>query len=141
LITILCLLPTGRILVMPKGRRRFELGYGPPVVLPGGHNPKAKADPQERYITRILVDNMYEMHPNSIKCTYRFSAEPILSARVSRSESHRTMCRRGMHERPDIVSNFNQSRARFPANQLYQMRDLRHGCQGSITITNPIMEE
>ena len=126
---------------MPEGRRRFELGYGPPGVLPGGHNPKAKADPQERYIKCILVDGLYGMHLNNTKYLSRMSVESTLSARASRSESHRTMCRRGMHERPDIVSNFNQSRARLPANQLYQQRDLRHGGQGSITITNPIMEE
>ena len=126
---------------MPEGRRRFESGYGPPGDLPGGHNPKAKADPQERYNKCILVDGLYGMHPNNTKCLSRMSVESILSARASRSESHRTMCRRGMYERPDIVSNFNQSRIRFPAKQLYQQRDLRHGCQGSITITNPIMEE
>ena len=126
---------------MPEGRRRFESGYGPPGVLPGGHNPGAKADPQERYIPRILVDDLYLMHLNNTKCPSRMSVESTLSARESRSESHRTMCRRGMHERPDIVANFNQSRIRFPANQLYQQRDRRHGCQGSVTITNPIMEE
>ena len=127
---------------MPEGRRRFESGYGPPGGLPGGHNPKPKADPQERYITRILVDGFYGMHLINTKCFSGMSVESILSARVSRSESHRTMCRRGMHERPDIVSNFNQSRIRFPAKKSYQQRDRRHGSQGSITITtNPIMEE
>jgi hypothetical protein len=126
---------------MPEGRRRFELGYGPPGGLPGGHNPKAKADPQERYIKCILVDGLYGMHLNNTKCLSRISVESILLAIVSRSESHRTMCRRGMHERPDIVLNFNQSRIRFPAKQLYQQRDRRHGCQGSVTITNPITEE
>ena len=124
---------------MPEGRRRFELGYGPPGGLPGGHNPKA--GPQERYIKCILVDGLYGMHLNNTKCPSRMSVESILSARASRFESNRTMCRRGMHERPGIVSNFNQSRHRFPAKQLYQQRDLRHGCQGSVTITNPIMEE
>ena len=126
---------------MPEGRRRFVDGYGPPGVLPGGHNPKANADPQERYIKCMLIDDLYGMHANNTKCIYRVSAEPILSARVSRSESHRTMCRRGMHERPDIGTNFNQSRIRFPAKQSYQQRDLRHGGRGSITINNPIMEE
>ena len=126
---------------MPEGRRRFELGYGPPGGLPGGHNPKAKAGPQERYITCILVDDLYLMHLINTKCLSRISVESILSTKGSKSESHRTMCRRGMHERPDIVSNFNQSRIRVPAKQLYQQRDLRHGCQGSVTITNPIMEE
>ena len=126
---------------MPEGRRRFESGYGPPGGLPGGHNPKPKADPQDRYILHILVDNLNEMHLNNTNRLCKISAEPILSARVSRSESHRTMCRRGMHERTDIVSNLKQGRVRFPAKQLYQQRDRRHGCQGSITITNPIMEE
>ena len=126
---------------MPEGRRRFESGYGTPGGLPGGHNPKPKADPQDSYISHILVDNLYEMHLNNTKCLYKVSDEPILSARVSRSESHRTMCRRGMHERPDIVSNFNQRRTRLPANKEYQTRDRRHGGQGSVTITNPIMEE
>ena len=126
---------------MPEGRRRFESGYGPPGGLPGGHNPKPKADPQERYITRILVDNLYAMHVFSTKCTCKVSFDPVSSTKGSRSESHRTMCRRGMHERPEIVTNFNQSRIRFPAKQSYQQRDLRHGCQGSVTKTNPIMEE
>ena len=126
---------------MPEGRRRFESGYGPPGGLPSGHNPKAKAGSQEIYIKCILVDNLYEMHVFSTKCTCKVSFDPVSSAKVSRSESHRTMCRRGMHERPDIGTNFNQSRHRFPAKQSYQKRDLRHGGQGSITITNPIMEE
>ena len=126
---------------MPEGRRRFVDEYGPPGGLPGGHTPQANADPQERYIKCMLIDDLYGMHPNNTKCIYIISAEPILSARVSRSESHRTMRRRGMHERPDIVSNFNQRRTRLPANKEYQTRDQRHGGQGSVTTTNPIMEE
>ena len=127
---------------MPEGKRRFESGYGPPGGLPGGHNPKAKEDPQERYIKSILVESLYEMHLINTKCLSSISVGSILSDKGSRSESHRTMCRRGMHERPDIVSNLKQSRIRFPAKQLYQQRDRRHGSQGSITITtNPIMEE
>ena len=127
---------------MPEGRRRFGLRYGPPSGLPGAHNPKAKADPKERYITCILVDDLYEMHMNNTKCISGMSVESTLSAKVSRYESHRTVCRKGMHERPDIVTNLNQGRIRFPAKQSYQKRDRRHGGQGSITITtNPIMEE
>ena len=126
---------------MPEGRRRFESGYGPLGGLPGGHTLRPK-QVLEIYINCILVDNLYEMHLNNTKCLYKVSDQPILSANVSRSESHRMMCRRGMHERPDIVSNLNQSRIRFPAKQLYQQRDRRHGSQGSTTITtNPIMEE
>ena len=66
---------------MPEGRRRFESGYGPPGGLPGGHNPKPKADPQERYITRILVDGLYGMHLINTKCFSGMSVESILSAR------------------------------------------------------------
>ena len=128
---------------MPEGRQRFELGYSPPGGLPGGHNPnpKAKEDPQERYIKSILVESLYEMHLINTKCLSSISVGSILSDKGSRSESHRTMCRRGMHERPDIVSNFNQRRTRLPANKEYQTRDQRHGGQGSVTTTNPIMEE
>ena len=124
---------------MPEGSTRFVDGYGPPGDLLGGHNPER--DPRGRCITRMLVHNLYEMHRINTDTPSLVSVESILSAKISRSESHRLTCRRGMHDRPDIGTNFNQSRARLPANQLYQQRDLRHGGQGSITITNPIMEE
>jgi hypothetical protein len=124
---------------MPEGSTRFVDGYGPPGDLPDGHNPER--DPRGRCITRMLVHNLYEMHQINIDTSSQVSFGSILSAKISRSKSHRTICRRGMHERPDIVPNFYQSRIRFPAKQLYQQRDLRHGSQGSITITNPIMEE
>ena len=124
---------------MPEGSTRFVDRYGPPGDLPGGHNPKAGS--RGRCITRMLVHNLYEMHRINADTPSLVSVESILSAKISRSEPHRLTCRRGMHDRPDIVSNFNQSRIRLPANQLYQQRDLRHGGQGSITITNPIMEE
>ena len=126
---------------MPEGRRRFELGYSPPGGLPGGHNPELQADPQDSYITRLSVNELYEMHPIRMKGVIDAQNQKALSAKESRFESHRTMCRRGMHERPDIITNLKQGRVRFPAKQLYQQRDLRHGCQGSIAITNPIMEE
>ena len=120
---------------MPESRTIFESGYGPPGGLPGGHNPR------ERYITRILVDNLYEMHQIDIKFLTGVQGQEALSVKEYRSESHRTMRRWGMPERSERVTNFYQSRTRFPAKQLYQQRDLRHGGQGSITINNPIMEE
>jgi hypothetical protein len=127
--------------VMPEGRTKCELGHGPPGGVPEGHNPKTKADLQERCIKRISVYDLYEMHQVSFKGVLDVQNQKALSVKESKFESHRTMCRRGMHERPDTVSNLKQRRTRLPANKEYQTRDLRHGCQGSVTITNPIMEE
>jgi hypothetical protein len=126
---------------MPEGRRRLDSGYGPPGGLLGGHNPKTKTDSQERCITCISVHDLYEMHQICIKSVIDVQSQKALSVKKSRPKSHRTVCRKGMHERPDTVSNLKQRRTRLPANKEYQTRDLRHGCQGSITITYPIMEE
>ena len=126
---------------MPEGRQRFELGYSPPSGLPGGHNPKLQVDPQDRCIIRMPVNDLYEKQRNAPTGKTLIENTVTQSGMISIFESHRTMCRRGMHERPDIITNLKQGRVRFPAKQLYQQRDLRHGCQRSITITNPIMEE
>jgi hypothetical protein len=127
--------------VMPEGRTKCELGHGPPGGVPEGHNPKTKADLQERCITCISVHDLHEMHQICIKSVIDVQSQKALSVKKSRPKSHRAVCRKGMHERPDTVSNLKQRRTRLPANKEYQTRDLRHGCQGSITITNPIMEE
>ena len=126
---------------MPEGRQRFELGYGPPGGLPGGHNPKLQVDPQDSYITRMSVNDLYEKQINAPTGKTLIENTVTQSGMISIFESHRTMCRKGMRERPVLVTNLKQSRTRLPANKQIKTRDLRHGCQGSLTIHAPIMEE
>ena len=126
---------------MPEGRQRFSTGNEPLGEPPGGPTPDAMYDIGQSIRCLKMVNNLYEKQRNAPTGTKLIENTVTQSAMISIFESHRTMCRRGMHERPDIITNLKQGRVRFPAKQLYQQRDLRHGCQRSITITNPIMEE
>jgi hypothetical protein len=122
---------------MPEGRQRFSTGNGPP----GGPTQDALYDIGQSIRCLKMVNNLYEKQRNASVGTSFIENTVTQSAMISIFESYRSMCRKGMHERPDIVSNLKQSRTRLPANKEYQTRGLRHGCQGSVTITNPIMEE
>ena len=126
---------------MPEGRQRFSTGNGPPGSSPGGPTPDALDDTGQSINCLNMVNNLHEKQRKASAGTIVIENTVTQSAKISRCESHRLTCRRGMHERPDTEVNLYQSRTRFPANQLYQQRGLRHGCQGSITTTNPIMEE
>jgi hypothetical protein len=137
----MCVLPTERILVMPKGRQRFSTGNGPSGYSPGGSTRRAIHASGQSLPTFHLKTSVNEKHINTHICTIDTEITSTFSARVAHFFSHRSVCPRGTHERPDIMKIIYESRTRLPANQLHQMRDLRHGCQGSITITNPIMEE
>ena len=126
---------------MPEGRQRFSTGDGPPGSSPGGPTPDALYDIEQSISCLKMVSNLYEKQV-SVSTSTVFTGNLVTqSAMVSIFESHRLTCRRGMHERPDIEVNLYQSRVRLPANKQIKTRDLRHGCRGSVTITNPIMEE
>ena len=126
---------------MPEGRRRFSTGNGPPGCSPGGPAPDAQHDAEQSIGFLNLVNYLHEKQLNALLSTRLAENTVTQSAKISIFETHRLICRRGMHERPDIEVNLYSSRTRLPANKQIKTRDLRHGCQGSITITNPIMEE
>ena len=126
---------------MPEGRQRFSTGNGPPGSSPGGPTPNALHDTGQSINCLKMVNNLHEKQNKALIGTTVIANMVTQSAMISIFESHRLTCRRGMHERPDTEVNLYQSRTRLPAKQSYQQRDLRHGGQGSITITNPIMEE
>jgi hypothetical protein len=126
---------------MPEGRQRFSTGNGPPVSSPSGPTPDTLYDIGQSIRCLKMVSNLYEKQRNAYTGTTFIENTITQSAMVSIFESHRLTCRRGMHERPDIEVNLYQSRTRLPANKQIKTRDLRHGCQGSVTINNPIMEE
>ena len=126
---------------MPEGRQRFSTGNGPPGSSPGGPTPETLYDIGQSIRCLKMVNNLYEKQRNASTGTTFIENTITQSAMVSIFELHRLTCRRGMHERADIEINLYQSRIRLPANKQIKTRDLRHGCQGSITITNPIMEE
>jgi len=135
------LLPTERILVMPKGRQRFSTWNGPPGSSPVGSTPKAIHESGQWLPIFNLNTSTNEKHFNTHNCTINTEISSTFSAKVAHFFSHRSAYPRGTHERPDIVQTIYKSRPRLPANQLHQTRDLRHGCQRSTTINNPIMEE
>lgn len=126
---------------MPEGRSITGSCYSPPGELPGGHT-QSYSLMNRRYDTSKIKDSLlYEKHrlaPYFIKClSYQCSS----SANESHFYSHRMMCGRRIHEgRPDLRTTLYKSRTRLPAINQYQTRDLRHGCQGSKSLT-PIMEE
>ena len=126
---------------MPEGRQRFSTGNGPPGSSPGGPTPDDLYDIGQSIRCLKMVSNLYEKQVSVSTGTVFTGNLVTQSAMVSIFESHRLTCRRGMHERPDIEVNLYQSRTRLPANKEHQTRDLRHGCQGSLIIHNPIMEE
>jgi hypothetical protein len=126
---------------MPEGRQRFSTGNGPPGSSPGGPTPETLYDIGQSIRCLKMVNNLYEKQRNASTGTTFIENTVTQSAMISIFESYRTMCRNGMHEHPDIVSNLKQSRTRLPANKEHQTRGLRHGCQGSVTTNNPIMEE
>ena len=126
---------------MPEGRQRFSTGDGPPGSSPSGPTPDTLYDIGQSISCLKMVSNLYEKQRNASLGTSFIENTVTQSAMVSIFESHRLTCRKGMHERPDVEVNLYQSRTRLPANKEYQTRGLRHGCQGSVTITNPIMEE
>jgi len=126
---------------MPEGRQRFSTGDVPPRCSPGGTTPDALYDIGQSISCLKMVNNLYEKQINALISTTCIENTVTQSAMVSIFESHRLICRRGMHERPDIEVNLYQSRTRLPANKQIKTRDLRHGCQRSLTINNPIMEE
>ena len=135
------LLTAERILVMPKGRQRFSTGNGPPDNSSGG--PTQRAIHASRQWSPIINLNTStnEKHVYTHICTKNIESSPMFSAKVAHFFLHRSACPRGTHERLDIVQTIYESRTRLPANQLHQTRYLRHGCQRSTTITNPIKEE
>ena len=126
---------------MPEGRQRFSTGDGPPGSSPGGPTPDTLYDIGQSISYLKMVSNLYEKQINAPAGTTFIENVVTQSAMVSIFESHRLTCRRGMHERPDTEVNLYQSRTRLPANKQIKTRDLRHGCQGSLIIHNPIMEE
>ena len=126
---------------MPEGRQRFSTGDGPPGSSPSGPTPDTLYDIGQSISCLKMVSNLYEKQRNASLGTSFIENTVTQSAMVSIFESHRLTCRRGMHERPDIEVNLYQSRTRLPANKQIKTRDLRHGCQGSLTIHAPIMEE
>ena len=126
---------------MPEGRQRFSTGNGPPGSSPGGPTPDAQYDTGQSISCLKMVNNLYEKQIKAFIGTTFIKNMVTQSAMASIFESHRLICRRGMHERPDIEVNLYQSRTRLPANKQIKTRDLRHGCQRSLTIHNPIMEE
>ena len=126
---------------MPEGRQRFRTGNGPPGSTPGGPTPDAWHDAEKSDVSLKVVNYLQEKQNNSPLGTIFTGNLVTHSAMVSIFESHRLNCRRGMHERPDIEVNLYQSRTRLPANKQIKTRDLRHGCRGSVTTNNPIMEE
>ena len=126
---------------MPEGRQRFSTGYGLPGSSPGGPAPDALHDTGQSISCLKMVNNLYEKQINAPTGTTCIENTVTQSAMVSIFELHRLTCCRGMHERADIEINLYQSRTRLPANKQIKTRDLRHGCRGSATIHNPIMEE
>ena len=126
---------------MPEGRQRFNTGNGPPASSPGGPTIGTKHDTGQSISCYKMVDNLYVRQTDALTGTIVTENMVTQSAMISIFESHRLICRRGMHERPDIEVNLYQSRTRLPANKQIKTQYLRHGCQGSVTINNPIMEE
>ena len=126
---------------MPEGRQRFSTGNGPPGSSPSGPTSDTLYDIGQSIRCLKMVSNLYEKQRNTSTGTTFIENTITQSAMVSIFESHRTMCRKGMRERPVLVTNLKQSRTRLPANKQIKTRDLRHGCQGSLTIHAPIMEE
>ena len=126
---------------MPEGRQRFSPWDGPPGNPPDGPTQRAIHHSGQWLPLINLNTSTHEKHTSTHICTIDMNDSLKFSAKIAGFCSHRCARPRGTHERPEIVPTIYESRTRFPANQLYQMRDLRHGCQGSMTITNPIMEE
>jgi len=126
---------------MPEGKQRFSTGNGSPGSSPGGPSPIAHRNTGHAVTDLNMVNRLYEKHLTTSISTIIRGNTLTLSARTTFFRSHRLTCPRGIHERPDVVPIIYESRTRLPANQLHQTRDLRHGCQRSTTINNPIMEE
>ena len=135
------LLPTERILVMPKSRQRFSTWNGPPGSSPGGPTPIVHRNIGHAVTDLNMVNRLYEKHLTTSISTIIRGNTLTLSAKTTLFRYNRLTCPRVMHEQPDIVQTIYKSRTRLPANQLHQTRDLRHGCQRSTTLNNPIMEE
>jgi len=128
--------------VMPAGRQRFSTGNGlPGGAVPGGHAQSANNNTGQPPNRQSIGHRVCEKHSYTQLSIVNINNAYTLSAGISVPRSIRLIHRKGMSERPDAPPTVYKSRTRFPANNYNQKRDLRHGCQGSITINNPIMEE
>jgi hypothetical protein len=126
---------------MPEGKQRFSTENGPPGGNPGGLTQRAHQHTGQSLNRLSIGHRMHEKHNYTQLSKLSIRNTCTLSTGISVHKSVRLTRRKGMRERPDAQPTLYTSRIRFPANQLYQQRDLRHGCQRSTTINNPIMEE
>lgn len=126
---------------MPVGRQRFSTGNGPPGGNPGGLTQSANNDTGQPPKSVSIGYRMDEKHTATHLSIVNIANTYTLSTGISVCQSIRLIQGKGMRERPDAPPTLYKSRTRFPANQSKRMRGLRHGCQGSITKNNPIMEE
>ena len=126
---------------MPAGRQRFSTGNGLPGGIPGGHNQSANNDSGQPPNRQSIGHRVCEKHSYTQLSIVNINNAYPLSTGISVHQSIRLIHRKDMRKRPDVPPTIYKSRIRFPANNYNQKRDLRHGCQGSMTINNLIMEE
>jgi hypothetical protein len=126
---------------MPAGRQILSTENGPPGGNPGGLTQRVHHHIGQSFNRLSIGHRMHEKHNYTQLSKLSIGNTCTLSTGISVYQSVRLTHRKSMRERPDAPPTLYTSRTRFPANQLDQQRDLRHGCQGLITINNPIMED
>ena len=127
---------------MPAGIQILSTGNGPPGGNPGGLT-QSVINGTGQPLNRLSIgQRMHEKHKYTHLSIVNTGYTCSLSAKLSDFQFDRWICPRGIHERfHGALVSFYQSRTRLPAYNYNQKPDLRHGCQGSITTNNPIMEE
>ena len=126
---------------MPAGRQRFSTGNGLPGGVPSGHAQSVNNDTEQPPNRQSIGRRAHEKHRCTQLSIINTENTYPLSTGISVPRSIRLIHRKDMRKRPDVPPTIYKSRIRFPANNYNQKRDLRHGCQGSMTINNLIMEE
>ena len=126
---------------MPEGRSNFENGYGPPGVFTLRYGLSADPVSDHNRISQCMGARLPVRQISVLQSTYYKTNQRSPSISMPVRQSHFPKHLGVIHKLFGVPNNIYQSRTRLPVNQSYQQRDLRHGGQGSVTITNPIMEE
>ena len=125
---------------MPEGRSLPMTRCGPPGILPSARS-QAFSLGVHRFATSSNLSNILQIkHNYARKAGNRTDDMYSKSSWIAGLISHQLIAGRILPELPGTEITIYKSRTRLPAINQYQTRDLRHGCQGSKSLTQ-IMEE
>ena len=125
---------------MPEGRSLPMPHCGLPGILPSAR-PREFSLGAHRFATSSNLSSILQIKHNfAQKVGNRTNDMYSKLSRIAGLISHQLITGRILPEPPDIEVAIYKSRTRLPAINQYQTRDLRHGCQGSKSLTQ-IMEE